>query len=100
MIDLRKTFGSRFRIGHDPAAVTRTERNDPWMMLLCERGIIYPLRKRRVLSEEQKARLAEASAPHRFGKTTVPRAFSGSAAASGQGEATSGPSDEIREASA
>jgi hypothetical protein len=43
MIDLRKTFGSLDKIAADPAAVTRAERNDLWMMTLpCRLGTIYP----------------------------------------------------------
>jgi hypothetical protein len=43
MIDLRKTFGSLYKIGHDPAALTRAEKNDPAMMTLpCRLGTIYP----------------------------------------------------------
>src|SRR5262249_13624280 len=43
-IDLRHRFGARYRITHDPAAVTWGERRDPWMMeLRCEGGTIYPL---------------------------------------------------------
>jgi hypothetical protein len=41
--NLRALFGDRFQIGHDPAAETAAERNDPWMMMLpCENGVIYP----------------------------------------------------------
>ena len=38
-------FGDRFRIGHDPAAKTPTQRSDPWMMQMPCRGqgvTIYP----------------------------------------------------------
>jgi hypothetical protein len=42
--NLQELFGSRFRIGHDPAAVTYAERADPWMQTIrCRRGVvIYP----------------------------------------------------------
>jgi hypothetical protein len=41
--NLKKLFGDRFRIGHDTAAATVTEKADPWMMTLpCENGVIYP----------------------------------------------------------
>jgi hypothetical protein len=42
-INLRERFGDRFRIGHDPAAVTWGEKADPWMMTIpCVNGTIYP----------------------------------------------------------
>jgi hypothetical protein len=42
-INLRELFGERFRIGHDEAAATYAEKNDPWMMtILCDNGVIYP----------------------------------------------------------
>lgn len=41
--NLRELFGDRYRIGHDPAAVTWGERADPWMMTIpCQNGLIYP----------------------------------------------------------
>jgi hypothetical protein len=44
-INLEKTYGDRYRIGHDEVAVTWGERRDPWMMTIpcVGRGItIYP----------------------------------------------------------
>src|SRR5262249_55415242 len=42
-LDLRQLFGETYRIGHDPAAVTRSEKNDPWMATIpCRLGTIYP----------------------------------------------------------
>jgi hypothetical protein len=42
-INLRERFGDRYRIGHDPAAETWGERDDPWMMTIpCVNGTIYP----------------------------------------------------------
>ncbi len=44
-INLRERFGDRYRIGHDPAAVTYAERQDRWMQTIpCTGGgvIIYP----------------------------------------------------------
>jgi hypothetical protein len=42
--NLKELFGDRFKIGHDPAAVTWGEKSDPWMMtVLCKGGVvIYP----------------------------------------------------------
>jgi hypothetical protein len=40
--NLRDLFGDRYRIGHDPAAETYAEKDDPSMQtLLCQNGIIY-----------------------------------------------------------
>jgi hypothetical protein len=42
-LNLRELFGDRYKIDHDPAAWTASERADPWMMTLpCARGVIYP----------------------------------------------------------
>jgi hypothetical protein len=42
-INLRRSFGQRYKIGFDEAAVTWGERADPWMQtLLCQKGVIYP----------------------------------------------------------
>src|SRR5271165_4413840 len=50
--NLKELFGDRYRIGHDPIAQTRTERNDPWMMALQgKRGIIYPHDENRLAVE-------------------------------------------------
>jgi hypothetical protein len=45
MINLRERYGDRYRIGHDPAAETWKEQQDPWMMtVLCQGGVvIYPV---------------------------------------------------------
>jgi hypothetical protein len=43
--NLRALFGHRLRVGHDPAAETAAERNNPWMMQMACRGqgvTIYP----------------------------------------------------------
>jgi hypothetical protein len=42
--NLKALFGDRYRIGHDPSAVTWGERADPWAMTLPCRGgvVIYP----------------------------------------------------------
>ncbi len=42
--NLRELYGNRFRIGHDPIAVTPSQRKDPWMMTIPCRGgaVIYP----------------------------------------------------------
>jgi hypothetical protein len=41
--NLRKLFGDQYQITHDPAAQSRKEMADPWMMTLkCTRGVIYP----------------------------------------------------------
>jgi hypothetical protein len=42
-INLRERLGNRFRISHDPAALTRGERNDPWLMVVpCRFATIFP----------------------------------------------------------
>jgi hypothetical protein len=42
-IDLAKHFGDKYRIGHDQAAITPSERHNPWMKtVLCRRGTVYP----------------------------------------------------------
>jgi hypothetical protein len=42
--NLCELYGACFRIGHDAAAITPTERKDPWMMTIPCRGgpVIYP----------------------------------------------------------
>jgi hypothetical protein len=42
--NLRDLYGDRYRIGHDPAATTPSERKDPWMLTIPCRGgvVIYP----------------------------------------------------------
>jgi hypothetical protein len=42
-INLRRSFGQRYKIGFDEAAVTWGERADPWMQTLpCQKGVIFP----------------------------------------------------------
>jgi hypothetical protein len=41
--NLRDLFGDKYQISHDPAALTRREKSDPWMMTIPGKfGIIYP----------------------------------------------------------
>src|SRR6516162_1536222 len=42
-INLKAIYGQKYRIGHDPAAITWGEKTDPWMMTIpCRLGVIYP----------------------------------------------------------
>jgi hypothetical protein len=43
-LNLPNLYGNRFRIGHDPAAVSPSQRKEPWMMTIPCRGgaVIYP----------------------------------------------------------
>jgi hypothetical protein len=43
-LNLSELFGKRFRVSHDPAAVTPSDRKDRWMMIIpCRTGaVIYP----------------------------------------------------------
>jgi len=44
MIDLKKQFGKRYKIGHDPAAFCESNgKQDPWLYIIpCQHGEIYP----------------------------------------------------------